>query len=325
MYAEIKAIEYYLPEMVLKNDELAVQFPTWSAQKIKDKTGIEQRHIASTEECASDLAYQAAMKLFDSGKCSPEQIDYILLCTQSPDYFLPTTACVLQNRLGIPCSAGALDFNLGCSGFIYGLSLAKGLIETHQASNVLLITAETYSKYIDDDNVSARTIFGDAAAATLVTASDKNQPALGPFVFGTDGTGADNLIVRGGALRNPDPALKKLLMNGPDIFSFTIKAVPKAVNDLLNRAKIESKNIDHFIFHQANEYILEHLRDKIDIPKEKFYIDLASTGNTVSSTIPIALKNAFSKNIIKSGDILGLIGFGVGYSWGGCILKVDFN
>lgn len=324
MYAEIKAIEYYLPKKILGNKELSLKFPEWTESKIKSKTGIEQRHIASNDECASDLAYHAALNLFESGHCTPKDIDYILLCTQSPDYFLPTTACILQDRLDIPKSAGCLDYNLGCSGYIYGLSLAKGLIETQQASNVLLITAETYSKYIDINDVATRTIFGDAAAASLISTADINDSlSIGPFVFGTDGSGANNLIVHNGGMRNPAPEEKILKMNGPDIFSFTIKSVPNALNKLLEKSSLLLTDIDYFIFHQANEFMLNHLRDKINIPESKFYVNLSQTGNTVSSTIPIALKEARKSNMINQGERIALVGFGVGYSWGACIIKLN--
>lgn len=202
MNAVISAIEYYLPERVLSTAQLAGEFPEWSIEKIELKTGIRERRVAGENECASDLAFFACRKLFDSGACRPEQIDYILLCTQSPDYFLPTTACLLQERLGIPTTAGALDFNLGCSGYIYGLGLANGLIQTRQAANILLITAETYSKFIHPKDRSVRTIFGDAAAVTLLQSIEGDFPSLGPFVYGTDGMGAKNLIVKTGGMRS---------------------------------------------------------------------------------------------------------------------------
>ena len=182
MYASMAAIEYYLPERAISTSELSSQFPEWSVEKIDEKTGIRDRHVAGAEECASDLAVAASRKLFDSGACHPADIDYILLCTQSPDYFLPTTACLVQEQLGIPTTSGALDFNLGCSGFVYGLGLAEGLVATGQAQKVLLLTAETYSKFLHTRDRSA-TIFGDAAAATLLTAVDSAQPLLGPFIW----------------------------------------------------------------------------------------------------------------------------------------------
>jgi 3-oxoacyl-[acyl-carrier-protein] synthase-3 len=330
MKAAIRAIEYYLPEKAVTTEQLSAEFPEWSVQKIDEKTGIQARHIAGEDECSSDLAVAAAQKLFASGVCAPRDIDYVLLCTQSPDYFLPTTACLIQDRLGIPTSAGALDFNLGCSGFVYGLGLAQGLIESGQATNVLLLTAETYSKFIHPRDRSVRTIFGDAAAATLVSAVEADGPLIGPFVFGTDGRGANNLIVPTGGLRRARTAetareitddsgsvrtQDHLFMDGAEIFNFTLKAVPQSVCQLLERSRKTLEEIDLFVFHQANRYMLEHLRRKIKVPQDKFCVAMSHCGNTVSSTIPIALKHAQLEGRLKPGDLTMLVGFGVGYSW----------
>jgi 3-oxoacyl-[acyl-carrier-protein] synthase-3 len=332
MSATIRAVEYYLPEHVLGNEELCRQFTDWTPEKIESKTGIRERRIAGDEEFSSDLAVKSAEKLFDSGACSPADIDYLLLCTQSPDYFLPTTACILQDRLGIPTSAGALDFNLGCSGYVYGLGLAKGLIETQQARNVLLITAETYSKFMHADDRGTRSIFGDAAAATLVAASESENANIGPFVFGTDGRGAENLIVRGGGVRNPSASVWKpggvvaeeaLFMDGPEIFNFTLRAVPQCVRQLLAHADKKLDEIDLYVFHQANRYMLDHLRKKLGVPEERFYVLMNHCGNTVSSTIPIALKHAVDDGRLKAGQTAMLVGFGVGYSWGGTLIRWD--
>jgi len=319
MPAKIKAIEYYLPEKILTNDQLSKAFPEWGVDKIKEKTGIGIRHIAGDEECASDLGLKAAQKLFESGMCCPEEIDFLLFCTQCPDYFLPTTACLLQEKLHLPTTAGALDFNLGCSGYVYGLSLAKGLIESHQAKKVLLITAETYSKFIDPQDKTVRTLFGDAGAATLVAADDLVESM--EFVFGTDGRGAKNLIVEKGAARSCFQDKINLTMNGPEIFVFTLQAVPKAVNALLEKTNLTVDAVDFFIFHQANQYMLEALRKKTKIPEEKFYINLKEIGNTVSCTIPIALKEAQKQGKIKLNDRVMLVGFGVGYSWGAGLVR----
>lgn len=304
MKATIAAIEYYLPKTVLSNEQLAAEFPGWSATKILEKTGIAERRIASDGECASDLGFAAAKKLFRSGVCSPDQIDYLLLCTQSPDYFLPTTACILQDQLGIPTRAGALDFNLGCSGYVYGLGLAKALIESGQAANVLLITAETYSKFIHPKDKSVRTLFGDAGAACLVRGVAATDELLGPFVYGTDGSGAANLIVPVGGMRHrtgraDEEAIldeeqnfrssANLYMDGPEVFSFTLRVVPKAVEELLARSGKKPQDIDMYVFHQANEYMLEHLRKRLRIPADKFLVCMRNFGNTVSCTIPIAL------------------------------------
>jgi 3-oxoacyl-[acyl-carrier-protein] synthase-3 len=336
MHAIIRSIEYHLPETVVSSASLSAEFPEWSVEKIDEKTGIGERHIAAANECASDLAVAAARKLFASGVCEPDQIDYILFCTQSPDYFLPTTACLIQQQLGIPSATGALDFNLGCSGYVAGLGLASGLVETGQARNVLLLTAETYSKFIHPLDKSVRTIFGDAGAATWIQADDRGEPSLGPFVYGTDGSGARNLIVPTGGLRAPRTADSArlvedesgnrrtgddLYMNGVEIFGFTLRVIPKCVKDLLERSGRTMDEVDLFVFHQANQYMLDHLRRRLKIPEEKFVLAMRHCGNTVSSTIPIAIKEVAAQGRIKPGALLMLVGFGVGYSWAGALVR----
>lgn len=332
--AKIKHISYYLPSKTLSNESLAAQFPEWSVEKIATKTGVSQRHIAAEDEFTSDMAVKAAQNMFQEYNVDPADIDYVLLCTQSADYYLPTTACLVQARLGIPTTAGALDFNLGCSGYVYGLSLAKGLIAAGIAQNVLLITSETYSKYINGNDKANRTIFGDAASASLICTGDSGLKIEG-FSLGTDGRGADNLIVkRGGAryrLLSEDVDSfddygnasneNCLHMNGSEIFNFTIEAVPQLVEQTLSKNNLAMKDIDLFIFHQANKFMLNHLRKKISIPEEKFLYHIENCGNTVSSTIPIVLKEAQLSGTISPGMNLLLAGFGVGYSWGGVILQ----
>jgi 3-oxoacyl-[acyl-carrier-protein] synthase-3 len=324
--AFIRAVEFYLPDATVTNDELVQRFPDWSAEKIEDKTGIRSRRVVGDSQLASDLAVAAAQRLFQNGACGPEDIDFILLCTQSPDYALPSTSCLIQERLGVPTTAGAFDFNLGCSGFVYGLSTAKGLIETSQAENVLLLTAETYSKHLDPDDISVRAVFGDGAGATLVSCMHTNSAeSIGPFVFGTDGSGASRLILREGSLRekaeHPDTPGDKLRMNGPDIFAFTLKQVPASVKALLEKSGKTMDDVDLFVFHQANKFMLEHLRKKLKIPAEKFVYALEDCGNTVSATIPIALRRALDEGRLHGGDLVMVVGFGVGYSWSAAFIR----
>lgn len=333
--AAITAIEYYLPPGKLTNEQLAEQFPEWAPDKISAKTGIYQRHVADEETCSSDLGVAAAKLLFGTGCCTPGDIEFVLLCTQSPDYFLPTTACLIQDRLGIPTTAGALDFNLGCSGYVYGLSLAKGLVETGQARKVLLIAAETYSKFIHPEDRSVRTLFGDAGAATLVEALQGTESEyLGPFVFGTDGSGGGNLIVPTGGLRCRPIAeaevitdasgsrrtANHLYMNGAEIFTFTLATVPGSVSAVLSKSGLSLGDIDLFVFHQANAYMLEHLRRKCNIPPDRYYVAMEDCGNTVSCSIPIALKRAQTAGVLQAGMKVMLVAFGVGYSWGATLV-----
>jgi 3-oxoacyl-[acyl-carrier-protein] synthase-3 len=282
----------------------------------------------------SDMAIAAAELLFKEHSVSKDDIDYVLLCTQSPDYFLPATSCIVQEKLGLPTSVGALDFNQGCSGFVYGLSLAKGLVSSLIAKNVLLITAESYSKYIHPSDKGNRSIFGDAASAILISSIGNFR--IENFVLGTDGRGAANLIVKNGAGRFPCKtgvvnfdengsvvSDDYLYMRGSEIFNFTMEAVPSLVYETLEKNKISLDAINYFIFHQANSLMLEHLRKKIGIPRERFIIDMENFGNTVSSTIPIALNRLLKSRDLDHGTRILLVGFGVGYSWGGTMLTVS--
>lgn len=330
--AYIKAISYYLPDKVVTNEELVKEFPEWSVDKVAQKVGVDSRHLAAADETAGDMAEKAAEKLFEEYRIDPKTIDFLMLCTQSPDYFLPSTACILQDRLGIPTSAGAFDYNLGCSGCVYGMAIAKGLIAAGIATNVLLLTAETYNKYLHPSDKSNRSIFGDGAAACLI--STEGFAEIGEFSLGTDGSGANNLIVKTGAARQKEPTGKfvedeeghiwyddYLYMNGGNIFNFTLDAVPAMMKNILDKNELEQEQISYYVFHQANKFMLNTIRKVCVLPKDKFYVQLSETGNTVSSTVLIGLKDCLENGNIKPGDNVMISGFGVGLSWGGTILK----
>ena len=331
MKAYIQDIAYYLPTTVLTNEQIAERFPEWSAEKVAGKVGITERHIAADNETATDMAQKAAQQLFAQG-VDKSQIDFVLLCTQSPDYFLPSSACILQDKLGLSKDCGAFDFNLGCSGYEYGLAVAKGLIVAGIAKNILLLTAETYTKYIHPLDKGNMTIFGDGASATLV--STEGFAEIGEVVVGTDGSGAENLIVRTSAARNKALANNAaqdedgnivsddhLYMHGGNVFNFTADVVPDMVEKLLKKSNLQQDDVNLWVFHQANKYMINYLRKLLEIDKDKFYIFMEKVGNTVSSTIPIALYEARKEDKLH-GNIL-LAGFGVGLSWGGVMLKID--
>ena len=324
-FAAIGPIAIHLPEKVEDNDFLGAQFPKWDMPLIYKKTGVRQRHIAGPEECASDLGVAAAERLFAEYNIDRSTIDFLLFCTQTPDYLLPTTACLMQNRLGLPTSIGALDFNLGCSGFVYGLSLADGLIRAGIVRRVLLITAETYSKYIDPTDRSLRTIFGDGAAATLIEPSD--EPSLGSFLFGTDGRGADTLMVTEGGARPKAHAIQprkrkrwpsSLYMDGPELVKFSLEVVPSLIDRVLANAKWTRDDVDMYLMHQATLFMLEHLRERLSLDREHTPEALQLCGNTVSSTIPILIRDLRQSGRLRPGKQSLLIGFGVGLSWAGC-------
>ena len=334
MEAYIKAISYYLPEKVVTNEKLVEEFPEWSVDKIAKKVGINERHIAAEDETAGDLAFKAAEKLILENGIKRDSIDFVLLCTQSPDYFLPSTSCIIQSRLGLPTKCGAFDFNLGCSGYEYGLAVAKGLIVSGVAKNILLLTAETYNKHIHPKDKGNRTIFGDGASASLISTVGFAQ--IGEFVLGSDGSGYDKLIHKTGAMRHFQPmndfhedengtpfSSDHLFMDGKAIFDFTSDIVPPMIEETLVKHQLTMDDIDLFVFHQANKYMINYLRKLMDIDKDKFYVYMENVGNTVSSTIPIALCEARREGKMK-GKIL-LAGFGVGLSYGATILTCLSN
>lgn len=331
MDAYIKAISYYLPEKVVTNEDLVKEFPEWTVEKIAGKIGVSSRHISADNETAGDMAIKAAEKFFSEGEVKKEDIDFIILCTQSPDYFLPSTACVIQDKLGLSTNCGAFDIDLGCSGYEYGLATAKGFIVAGIARNVLLLTAETYTKHLHPKDKGNRTIFGDGASATVV--STDGFARIGEFSLGTDGRGAKDLIHVSGGWRRNKPlndltfdenqnphSSDYLFMDGKAIFDFTADAVPVMVADVLKKNNLALDDVDLVVFHQANKYMINYLRKLIGIDKEKFYICLDTVGNTVSSTIPIALCEARKEGKLK-GKVL-LAGFGVGFSYGATVIFI---
>ncbi len=329
-YAAIRAIASYLPEKIEPNDP---------SNPIGKKIGIAERHVAAENEAASDLAVRAAENLFAAYGIAPADIDFVLLCVQHPDHSMPSAACIVQHRLGIPQSAGALDYGLGCSGYVYGLGLAKGLIETGLAKNLLLLTSSVYTKFVSPKDGLIRPLFGDGATATLLTPVEADHPLLDAFVFGTDGGRADKIVVPAGGSRQvphttplvydePDARGNTrtnydMHMAGKDVTSFTMHTVPQLTKDVLAKASLTAGNLDAVVFHQANSYILKKLRTRCGLDDVPFYNDIQHTGNLVSGSIPYALETIDSKDGLAGRHNVLLAGFGVGLSWGGCI--ADFG
>lgn len=335
--ARIAAIATHVPDRVLSNAELAADFPGWSDDKILEKTGIRERRIAAAGETALDLAASACTALFDRQPDLRGTVDFLILCSQAPDYVLPTSACVLQDRIGLPTGIGALDINLGCSGFVYGLSLAAGLIAAGAARTVLLVTADTYSKYIHRGDKSVRTLFGDGAAATVIEGNDPGTASIGPFIFGTDGSGADRLIVPAGGFRLPhsaETALESedrsgnlrsddnLFMDGGAVLNFTLREVPRTFRQLLERGNVASSDLSAVVLHQANKFMLDTLQKKLGLDDTVVPRRYELIGNTVSSTIPFVLEQEIAAGRLSSGSRIALLGFGVGLSWAGALITL---
>lgn len=336
MKAYVKHISSYIPKRKLTNKEFVKLFPNYTEDELFEKTGIRERGICEDNEIASDLAVYAAKQLFYETSIDKNDIDFIIFCTQSADFFSPTTACLIQDRLELSMDVGAYDINLGCTGFLYALSIVKGLIETEQANNILLLTCEPLTKMLHPKDKSSRALFGDAAAAILV--SNRESDGIGKFVFGTDGSKEDIMKVKVGGFRYPfksNPDLTEFedeygnisspayfYMKGHDVLQRVIDTVPALVKKILIKEQKDINSIDFFVFHQANFQMLEVLRKILKIPKEKFAIYLENTGNTVSSSIPLALKAAIEENKVKEGDTIMLVAFGVGFSLAATIIKL---
>ncbi|MCC9603455.1 ketoacyl-ACP synthase III [Stieleria sp. JC731] len=331
-HACLGPISVHLPERVETNEQLQEQFPNWDLPLIEEKTGIRQRHIAGESETSSDLAVQASQKLFAEHGIDPGSIDFLLFCTQTPDYPLPTTSCLIQDRLSLSTNCGALDFNLGCSGYVYGLAMADGLIQSGVAKRILFLTAETYTKYIDEYDRSLRTIFGDAAAATLITAED--TPSLWGFKFGSDGSGGDMLLVGDGGARLEADAIRprhrkrwksRLYMDGPSLINFTVDAVPRMIDEILQENDLSDSDISMYLMHQATWKMLDQLRQRMDLEEQRLPIELAEIGNTVSCTLPILIDQLRKAGRLDQESVNMLVGFGVGLSWAGCLWKDVWN
>ena len=316
----IMAVASYLPETVLANDALVARFGFRRAF-LDDKIGVRERRIAAPDEAVSDMAVKAAEALFARVDFPREEIELLVLCTQNPDYRLPTTANIVQNRLGLADTTAAFDINQGCSGFVYGLAIAQAMMQAHGHAAALLLTADAYSKVMDPADRATVPLFGDGAAATLLTAGGPGR--IGRFTLGSDGAGANDLIVRGGGSRNPAmPTTGEgaLRMNGRAILRFMIGRVPADVERCLARNGLAREDVDVFLFHQASGHMVRMLIREMALPAHKVPIDMADCGNTVSSTLPIVLERLGGPGGL-SGKTALLCGFGVGLSWGSVVVR----
>ncbi|MBS1647499.1 MAG: ketoacyl-ACP synthase III [Bacteroidetes bacterium] len=320
----IQDIAVYYPEKVLTNKELALAFNTEEDLILKN-TGIKKRYISAPYEIASDMAVKAAEKLFESKNINKNDIDFLIFCSECLDYIAPASSCIIQDRLQLSKNIGCIDIPYGCSGYIYGLGMAHALLESGMAKTILFLTSETSTKVIAASNFELRSIFSDIATANLLLTKDSKQH----FVFGTDGSGHKNLLANYSGFRNAADCNRttksellngEMKMNGTEIFLFAAKTVPKLVQDVLSKHHCTLDEVDLFVFHQASYFLLEILRKKIKIPKEKFFCNIEQVGNSVSSTIPVALHQAEQQGVLKRGMKVLLAGFGIGYSWGGTII-----
>lgn len=305
----IKAIEFSLPKKKENFKELLKDNPLWDTDKIFKATGINSRYVSNEKENVISLSVKSAKKILK--KFPKSKIDFLIFVTQTSDYKLPSASCVMQNLLGLKENIKAFDINMGCSGFIYALNIANNIIRNNEGKNGLIICSDVYTKFIKKNNRSCRPIFSDASCSIIVSKTIKNS--IENFVFGTDGSGYHDLI-----LKNKS---EDLFMNGSRVALFSIKRVPQSIRDLLNKNKMKINEVDKFIFHQASKYVLNQIYRVLRLNKKKIFENYMNYGNTVSASIPIALKMADNKKFLKSNDRLILSGFGVGLSWGSALLR----
>lgn len=316
----IAAVASYVPSARLGNAELVERFG-FERTFLDDKIGFVARAIAAEDEAVSDMAVRAGEALFAQGQVVPADIDAIVLVTQNPDYHLPTTANMVQARLGLRPDVLAFDVNQGCSGFVIGLAIAQGIIIAHGFRHVLLITADAYSKVMDPADRNTVPLFGDGAAATLVSAGGPGR--LGAMKFGSDGNGAEQLIVRGGGSRHPGMAVAgegALYMNGRGIFNFAVRTVPATLRECVTANGLSLEQVDVFVLHQASAYMVGAVAQALELPAERVPWLLGDVGNTVSSTIPMALERLGGPATL-AGKTVALCGFGVGLSWAAAIVR----
>ena len=335
MGIKISQIEYHLPEYILTNQEIGKLHPKWDMNTTSLKTGVFSRHIAKKEETAFDLAKIAVKKLLYNTNIKQEEIGGIIFCTQSPDYLLPSNAFLIHKEFNFKSDVWCFDYNLACSGFIYGLAIARGMINTRMAKHVILINADTYSKFINKNDRSTSLLFGDGAAVTLLSYSDIDSVI--DIALASEGASYKSFYIPAGGTRNPINDTSKvekadvvgnirsnenIHMDGHSVWSFISKTVPSQINSIMKKNKLTFNQIDQIIFHQASKFTIDALIKSIEVDPSKCYINMNLIGNTVSASIPIALKNAIEVGKVKEGDLLLLSGFGVGLSWGSLLLTL---
>ena len=326
----LAAIEYALPQRIVTNAELAVEFPDWPFERLETRTGVWKRHIAAPYETALDFAYEASDQLFTSGPISKDDIDAVIFCTETPDYQIPQNSALLHGRLGLSTRVLSFDVNLGCSGYPYGIEIARSLVVSGAATNVLFATADTYSRLINPGDRATRILFGDGGAVTVLRETTNGSGIL-DSKLATAGAEYERFIVRAGGARNLRTPMtsearrdrsgnirtdEDIEMDGFGVLYYFNSVVPVSVKELLNRNGFTADNVDAFVFHQASAAALDALQSQLNIPDEKMVRDMADTGNLVSASIPVALKRAQNSGRINQGDLIVLCGFGVGLSWG---------
>jgi len=317
MYSKIIATGSYLPEKILTNKDLEETVDT-SHEWIVERSGINQRHIAAQDELASDLATRAAQRAIETAGLSPSEIDLLIVATTTPDMVFPSTACIVQSKLGISGSP-AFDVQAVCCGFVYALNIADLFIKSGQASNALVIGAEVYSRILDWNDRTTCVLFGDGAGAVVLSSSE--EPGILKTKLHADGSFRDKLCVPGWVNAGEISGSPLVTMDGGAVFKFAVKVFEQTARELLDEANLSIDDVDWFIPHQANIRIMESTAKKLKLPREKLIATVDHHGNTSAASIPLALDEAVQAGKVDRGDLLLLEGVGGGFTWGGALVK----
>lgn len=320
----VRGVMACVPPREINNETDYPWFDATEIRKITAMAGIKSRRQAERDTCTSDLCFAAAEALLHQLDVAPCSIDGLILVTQTPDYVMPTTSCILQHRLGLADSCAAFDVALGCSAYVYGVWLSNALLTSGACRRILLLAGDTPSKFVDPKDRATALIFGDAGSATLLEATD-DPDSVAHYIMMTDGSGATDLIIPGGMFRNrfpKEPAQYSLHMDGGHIFDFTRNRVAPLITDLLALSGRLRQDYAYFIFHQANEYLLKFIASKVGLSLTQVPFSLAHFGNTSAASVPLTLALAGPPAVDSDAYNVMLLGFGVGLSWGGVSLKI---
>lgn len=332
----IKGMAGCVPNTVSENKSLTV-FGEDGADSFIKSTGIEKRHVASENICTSDLCYEAAVRLLKDLEWTKESVDCLIYVTQTPDYILPATSCILQEKLGLTTNCYTLDISLGCSGWVYGMSVISALLSAGNMKRGLLLVGDTISKLCSVKDKSTYPLFGDAGTVTALEYTEDKKEIF-HFLMNTDGKGADAIIIPEGGYRVPVSSTSfieeefaegivstplQMKLEGMNVFAFGINRAPESVNRLIVAFGLDKEKIDHYVFHQANLFMNEKIRKKLKLPEAKIPYSLRNFGNTSSATIPLTMITQLQSSLAqKELSFIGS-GFGVGLSWGSIYFKTD--
>ena len=323
--SRISAICTCVPSDRFDNLNDAKEFTQEEIRKVTAMAGIAARRVADDSTCSSDLCEVAANRVLEMTGWKRDSIDALIMVTQSPDYFTPSTACLLQKRLNLSEQCAAFDVGLGCSGYPYGLWLASMMLQNNGLKRVLLLDGETAARFAGKGDRSVSLLFGDAGSATALEASDPSDGNKSTFVLYSDGGGYKDLIIEGGGFRDrfpEDPRKYYVSMNGANVFNFTIKRVPELVHEALSFAKITADDIDYFIFHQSNQFMIKHLMKKIGIPDQKAPLILKEYGNTGGVSVPLTITLGELERPRDKTLRLLMLGYGTGLSWASALVDL---